>query len=206
MTIDICILASFIIALILGLIRGFIAQLCMLVGLYIAILLAPTFAGSVGHIFTEEPGLAYLVGFATIILFVWVLVWIIGPLLRKMLIFKALKKTDSLMGMGLAVLTTFIIVSVACSLFATINIGNLRPDKILELGANGLTEEEIEAYAEKFEQKDSDVRDYFEPKYVEYEVLDESLLFGGFAAVGDVLCPGLSNIEEEIMEWAISMK
>ena len=91
MIIDICILASFLVALVLGLIRGFIVQLCMLVGLYIAILLAPTFAGSVGHIFTDDPGLAYLVGFATIILFVWVLVWIIGPLLRKMLIFKALQ-------------------------------------------------------------------------------------------------------------------
>lgn len=206
MVIDICILVSFLIAIILGWRRGFIAQLCMLVGLYIAILLAPAFADSVGHIFTQEPGLAYLIGFAVIIIFVWLLIWIIGPLLRKMLIFKALKKTDSMLGMCLALLTTFIITSVVCSLFATINIGDLRADKVLELGANGLTEDQIEEYAEMFEERHSEVREYFEPKYVDYDILDESILFDSFVAVGDVLCPGLSDIEEEIMEWALSMK
>lgn len=206
MIIDIAILVAFIVALVLGWKRGFIAQLCMLVGLYIAILLAPVFADSVGHIFTAEPGLAYFTGFAAIIIFVWLLIWIIGPLLRKMLIFKALKKTDSMLGMFLAVLTTFIISSVLCSLFATINIGDLRADKVLELGAEGLTEEQIEEYAEMFEERDISVREYFEPNYVDYAILDESLLFNGFAAVGDVLCPGLNNVEEEIMEWAISMK
>ena len=64
----------------------------------------------------------------------------------------------------------------------------------------------IEEYAEMLENKDTRVREYFEPKYIAYEALDESKLFGPLAEFGEAICPGLEEIEEEIMEMALSIK
>ena len=59
MIIDIVLIAFALIALIVGWRKGFIVQLLQLIGLYIAVLIAPDFANEVGEIFTDDPGLAY---------------------------------------------------------------------------------------------------------------------------------------------------
>lgn len=206
MIIDIVLIVFALIALIVGWRKGFIVQLLQLIGLYIAVLIAPDFADEVGEIFTDDPGLAYLAGFGVIIIGAWIVIWVIAPLFRKILFFDTLRALDSLLGMVLALGTTVVITSVLCSLLVTANIGDMRPEKVLELGADGLSPDMIEEYAEMLENKDARVREYFEPKYIAYEALDESKLFGPLAEFGDAICPGLEEIEEEVMEMALSIK
>ncbi|MBO7242048.1 MAG: CvpA family protein [Alistipes sp.] len=206
MIIDILFAVLAILSLILGWRKGFVVQLIQLIVLYAAILLAPEFADSVGEIFTNDRSLTYLIGFVAIILVSWVVIRIIAPLFRKILLFGLLKKFDSLFGMVLSFFTMVIIVSVVCSLFVTANIGQMRADKVMELGAQGIDAETMEEYVEMFEDKDLRVRDFFEPNYVSYEVLDDSLLFNHLVDIGDVICPELEDIQEEILELAVGVK
>lgn len=206
MIIDILFAVLAILSLILGWRKGFVVQLIQLIVLYAAILLAPEFADSVGEIFTDDRSLTYLIGFVAIILVSWVVIRIIAPLFRKILLFGLLKKFDSLFGMVLSFFTMVIIVSVICSLFVTVNIGQMRADKVMELGAQGIDADTMEEYVEMFEDKDLRVRDFFEPNYVSYEVLDESLLFNHLVDIGDVICPKLEDIQEEILELAVGVK
>lgn len=206
MIIDILFAVLAILSLILGWRKGFVVQLIQLIVLYAAILLAPEFADSVGEIFTDDRSLTYLIGFVAIILVSWVVIRIIAPLFRKILLFGLLKKFDSLFGMALSFFTMVIIVSVICSLFVTVNIGQMRADKVMELGAQGIDADTMEEYVEMFEDKDLRVRDFFEPNYVSYEVLDESLLFNHLVDIGDVICPKLEDIQEEILELAVGVK
>ena len=206
MIIDILFAVLAILSLILGWRKGFVVQLIQLIVLYAAILLAPEFADSVGEIFTDDRSLTYLIGFVVIILVLWVVIRIIAPLFRKILLFGLLKKFDSLFGMVLSFFTMVIIVSVICSLFVTVNIGQMRADKVMELGAQGIDADTMEEYVEMFEDKDLRVRDFFEPNYVSYEVLDDSLLFNHLVDIGDVICPKLEDIQEEILELAVGVK
>lgn len=206
MIIDILFAVLAILSLILGWRKGFVVQLIQLIVLYAAILLAPEFADSVGEIFTDDRSLTYLIGFVAIILVSWVVIRIIAPLFRKILLFGLLKKFDSLFGMVLSFFTMVIIVSVVCSLFVTANIGQMRADKVMELGAQGIDADTMEEYVEMFEDKDLRVRDFFEPNYVSYEVLDDSLLFNYLVDIGDVVCPELEDIQEEILELAVGVK
>ena len=206
MIIDILFAVLAILSLILGWRKGFVVQLIQLIVLYAAILLAPEFADSVGEIFTNDRSLTYLIGFVAIILVSWVVIRIIAPLFRKILLFGLLKKFDSLFGMVLSFFTMVIIVSVICSLFVTANIGQMRADKVMELGAQGIDADTMEEYVEMFEDKDLRVRDFFEPNYVSYEVLDDSLLFNHLVDIGDVVCPELEDIQEEILELAVGVK
>ena len=206
MIIDILFAVLAILSLILGWRKGFVVQLIQLIVLYAAILLAPEFADSVGEIFTNDRSLTYLIGFVAIILVSWVVIRIIAPLFRKILLFGLLKKFDSLFGMVLSFFTMVIIVSVICSLFVTVNIGQMRADKVMELGAQGIDADTMEEYVEMFEDKDLRVRDFFEPNYVSYEVLDDSLLFNHLVDIGDVICPELEDIQEEILELAVGVK
>lgn len=206
MIIDILFVVLTILSLILGWRKGFVVQLIQLIVLYAAILLAPEFADSVGEIFTDDRSLTYLIGFVAIILVSWIVIRIIAPLFRKILLFGLLKKFDSLFGMVLSFFTMVIIVSVVCSLFVTANIGQMRADKVMELGAQGIDADTMEEYVEMFEDKDLRVRDFFEPNYVSYEVLDDSLLFNHLVDIGDVVCPELEDIQEEILELAVGVK
>ena len=108
--------------------------------------------------------------------------------------------------MALAVVATGLITAVLCSLFTTANIGEMRAEKVLELGSQGLTPEMVEEYADMLENRDARVREYFEPKYVDYEVLDESILFNELAKFGEAVFPELEEIEEEVLEWALTVK
>ena len=206
MIIDILFAVLAILSLILGWRKGFVVQLIQLIALYAAILLAPEFADSVGEIFTDDRSLTYLIGFVAIILVSWVVIRIIAPLFRKILLFGLFKQFDSLFGMVLSFFTMVIIVSVVCSLFVTVNIGQMRADKVMELGAQGIDADTMEEYVEMFEDKDLRVRDFFEPNYVSYEVLDDSLLFNHLVDIGDVICPKLEDIQEEILELAVGVK
>ena len=66
MIIDIILLIVMCVALLYGWRKGAIVQLLQLAGIFLAILLAPDFADEVGAIFTEDTGLAYLLGYGAI--------------------------------------------------------------------------------------------------------------------------------------------
>lgn len=205
MIIDIIIAIVALVALVMGWRRGFVVQLCQLVALYIAILIAPEFAGQIGASFSDDPGLAYIIGFVIIIVGTWLVVWIIAPLLRKILFWDFLRNVDSLLGAVLALVAMVVITSVGCSLFRTANIGEVRTDKLLELGAQNLSPEERAEYVEKIENKDISMREYFESRYIDYDTLNESRLFMPLASMGDTLCPGLDDFKEEMMEIAVNI-
>lgn len=205
MVIDILLLIIACVALLYGWRKGAVVLLLQLVGIYVAILLAPDYADNVGAMVTDDPGLAYLVGYAAIILGAWIVLWIIAPLFRKILFFDALRKVDSMLGMLFSFLATVVMVSVLLSLFVTANIGQIRADKILELGSSGLTEEQVAEYADMIERKDENLRDYFEPKYIDYKTLDESKFFYPLAEFGAEICPELKQIEQQMMEWTLNM-
>lgn len=205
MVIDIVLLIVICVALLYGWRKGAIVQFLQLVGVYLAILLAPDYADEVGAIFTEDAGLAYLIGYGVIIIGAWIALWIVAPLFRKMLFFDALRRIDSMLGMVLSFVATIVIVSVLFSLFVTANIGDMRSDKILELGTSGLTAAEIDEYAEMLESRDESLRDYFEPKYIDYKTLDESKFFNPLAEFGKDIFPGLEEAQREIMEWTLNM-
>ena len=204
MVIDILLLIVACVALLYGWRKGAVVLLLQLVGIYVAILLAPDYADDVGAIITEDQGLAYLLGYAAIILGAWIVLWIIAPLFRKILFFDALRKVDSLLGMAFSFLATGVIVSVLLSLFVTVNIGVIRTDKVLELGSSGLTTEQVEEYTDMIERKDKDLRDFFEPKYVDYETLDESKFFYPLANFGEEIFPSLKVVEQQMMEWTLN--
>lgn len=204
MVIDILLLIVACVALLYGWRKGAVVLLLQLVGIYVAILLAPDYADDVGAIITEDQGLAYLLGYAAIILGAWIVLWIIAPLFRKILFFDALRKVDSLLGMAFSFLATGVIVSVLLSLFVTANIGVIRTDKVLELGSSGLTTEQVEEYTDMIERKDKDLRDFFEPKYVDYETLDESKFFYPLANFGEEIFPSLKVVEQQMMEWTLN--
>jgi hypothetical protein len=205
MVIDIVLLIVICVALLYGWRKGAIVQFLQLAGVYLAIILAPDFADEVGAVFTEDAGLAYLIGYGVIILGAWIVLWIIAPLFRKMLFFDALRRIDSMLGMVLSFVATIVITSVLFSLFVTANIGDIRSDKILELGTSGLTAAEIDEYAEMLESRDESLRDYFEPKYIDYKTLDESKFFNPLAEFGEDIFPGLEKAQREIMEWTLNM-
>lgn len=205
MVIDIVLLIVICVALIYGWRKGAIVQFLQLVGVYLAVLLAPDFADEVGAVFTEDAGLAYLIGYGVIILGAWIVLWIVAPLFRKMLFFDALRRIDSMLGMVLSFVATIVITSVLFSLFVTANIGDIRSDKILELGTSGLTAAEIDEYAEMLDSRDESLRDYFEPKYIDYKTLDESKFFNPLAEFGEDIFPGLEKAQREIMEWTLNM-
>lgn len=204
MVIDILLLIVACVALLYGWRKGAVVLLLQLVGIYVAILLAPDYADDVGAIITEDQGLAYLLGYAAIILGAWIVLWIIAPLFRKILFFDALRKVDSLLGMAFSFLATGVIVSVLLSLFVTANIGVIRTDKVLELGSSGLTTEQVEEYTDMIERKDKDLRDFFEPKYIDYETLDESKFFYPLANFGEEIFPSLKEVEQQMMEWTLN--
>lgn len=204
MVIDILLLIVACVALLYGWRKGAVVLLLQLVGIYVAILLAPDYADDVGAIITEDQGLAYLLGYAVIIIGAWIVLWIIAPLFRKILFFDALRKVDSLLGMAFSFLATGVIVSVLLSLFVTANIGVIRTDKVLELGSSGLTTEQVEEYTDMIERKDKDLRDFFEPKYIDYETLDESKFFYALANFGEEIFPSLKVVEQQMMEWTLN--
>ena len=205
MVIDIILLIIACVALFYGWCKGAIVLLLQLVGIYVATLLATDYADKVGSMLTDDTGMSYLLGYIIIIVVVWLFVWIIAPLFRKLLLFDFLIKFDSVLGVLFSIVATVVIISVSFSLFTTANLGSVRPEKVLELGSSGLTPEQIKEYADMIERKDESLRDYFEPKYIDFETLEESKFFYPLADFGAKICPGLEDVQYQMMEWALNM-
>lgn len=202
--IDIIVIICLVWALILGIKRGFVAQLCHLIGLYMALLIAPKYATEVGALVMDDPGKAYLAGFILIVAAAAALVWIIAPLIKAIIIWRPMKGIDALLGALLNVALTVVIISALFSIFDRINISpNIRQEALAEI-VESHNEGDIRQRVTALSRADIDgeMRQYFEHKYVDYATLEESICFYPLAELGTKLIPSIRTFDETIRQEA----
>ena len=202
MVIDILVLICAIWALVLGIKRGILVQLCHFVGLYVAVLLAPKYALELGTLIFDEPSKAYITGFALIIIASVLLVWIVAPLLRYIIVWQPIRPIDALLGGVLNVATMVVITAVLFSVFDQINLGKeIRQDKFVELMQEYKGNEEqlkLRIAALGTDDNDKSMREYLNHRYISYETLKESRTFFPLAELGTRLVPTLKDIDKQI--------
>jgi hypothetical protein len=166
------------------------------------VLLAPKYALEVGSIIFDDPGNAYITGFALIIVATILLVWIVAPLLRYIIIWQPIRFLDVLLGGALNLATMVIITAVLFSVFDQINLGQeIRQDMLIELmdeyeGEEDQLKERIASLGEK--QKDDYMRKYLNHRYISFETLNESRSFFPLADLGKSLVPTLRDVDTQI--------
>ena len=198
--IDIFVIIALVWALVLGIKRGFVAQLCHLIGLYIALLAAPSFASQVGSLFMDDPGKAYLAGIILIVAAALIIIWIVAPLVKAIVVWKPVKGVDALLGALLNVTTTTLVIAALFSIFDRINLSsNIKQEALIEIVENH-SEGDIKAkiLALSNADIDSEMRHYFEHKYVDYETLESSVCFYPLAKFGTALIPTIKHFDETI--------
>lgn len=202
MVIDILVLICAVWALVLGVRRGLVVQLCHLVGLYIAILLAPDYASVVGSLIIDDPGKAYFVGFALIVVVAMLLIWIIAPLLRFIIVWHPVRWLDALLGGVLNIATMVIVTATLLSIFDRMNISDgIRQDRLVELMKEYKgREEELQTLIDQIDTASSDheIREYIDHRYISYETLKESICFFPLSELGAELSPSIKRLDEQI--------
>ena len=201
MVIDIIYIVALLIAIILGIRQGLLTQIFMLIASVATAFVAPTVATPLGLMFTDNELLAFTAGFGIMLLGAVVLVWLVAPLLKRLIIGKTLSGINSLLGACVAFASAVLILAVASTMFNTANIGEPDTEKIeayINECNNGQCEEELRQSIDNLGDilnKESSMREYFKPRFVEYEILDESRLFEYFIWVGDNICPEIEEIQ-----------
>ena len=196
MIIDIIIVVLLLLAVVLGIRQGLLTQICYLIAFIATSIFAPHVAAPIGSLFTDNTMIAFVIGFAIILIGAAVLVWLISPLLKKILVWDVLRKINATLGAIVAIVSTVLILSLICTTANTANLGDVNTTKMAELISSCDNEAEVEQELEKIFQKDASMRDYFEPRFIAYETLDDSMLFGFMTKLGDVVCPGLSTLQQ----------
>ena len=206
MVIDIIVAILAVWMFILGLRRGFIVELCHLVGIYAAVLLAPKFATQVGSLVMDDPGKAYLAGFFLIVACAVLLVWIIAPLVRMMVVWKPIRFIDSLLGGLLSLATLVVVVASLLAVFDRINLGTeIRNDKLAEMFVEyeGRENELVEKLRTLNEgDVDGQMREFFHHKYISYETLSGSATYFPLVHLGVKIAPTIKLIDGYIREEA----
>ena len=206
MVIDIVVAILAVWLFILGLRRGFIVELCHLVGIYAAVLLAPKFATQVGSLFMDDPGKAYLAGFFVIVACAVLLVWIIAPLVRMLVVWKPIRFFDSLLGGILSLATLIVVVASLLAIFDRINLGTeIRNDKLGEMFVEyeGRENELVEKLRKLNEgDVDGEMREFFHHKYISYETLASSMTYFPLVEFGVRIAPTIKQIDGYIREEA----
>ena len=202
--IDVVVIIALVWAFILGIKRGLVVQLCHLVGLYMAMLIAPRFASDVGSLFMDDPGKAYLAGFVIIVAAALILIWVIAPIIKVMVVWKPIKGIDTVMGGVLNIATSLIVIAALFSIFDHINLSpNIKQDKLFEMVQShdeGDIKEKILALSQA--DIDGQMREYFEHKYISYETLDKSISFFPLAKFGTRAIPTIKHFDSKIREEA----
>lgn len=206
MVIDIVVAILAVWLFILGLRRGFIVELCHLVGIYAAVLLAPKFATQVGSLFMDDPGKAYLAGFFVIVACAVLLVWIIAPLVRMLVVWKPIRFFDSLLGGILSLATLVVVVASLLAIFDRVNLGTeIRNDKLGEMFVEyeGRENELVEKLRKLNEgDVDGEMREFFHHKYISYETLASSMTYFPLVEFGVRIAPTIKQIDGYIREEA----
>lgn len=206
MVIDIVVAILAVWLFILGLRRGFIVELCHLVGIYAAVLLAPKFATQVGSLVMDDPGKAYLAGFFLIVACAVLLVWIIAPLVRMLVVWKPIRFFDSLLGGILSLATLIVVVASLLAIFDRVNLGTeIRNDKLGEMFVEyeGRENELVEKLRKLNEgDVDGEMREFFHHKYISYETLASSMTYFPLVEFGVRIAPTIKQIDGYIREEA----
>ena len=202
MVIDILVAICLIWAFILGLRRGLVVQLCHLIGLYVAILIAPNHASTVGALISDDPAKGYIAGFALIVVVAMLLIWIVAPLLRFVIIWKPIRPIDTLLGGVLNIATCLVVIAALFSIFDHMNIGEgIRQDRLVELieEYDGREQELAEVIKDMNNiTPRSEIRECLNYRYVEYETLNNSICFFPLAELGTELVPTIKELDKEI--------
>jgi hypothetical protein len=205
MIIDVIIILALIISFILGIRQGVITQIFMLIAIITTAVVAPAVAAPFGMLFTDNELLAISVGFIIMLLGAIILVWMVAPLLKKLVIGKKLNRINSIIGACVALASMTLFLAVASTMFTHANIGERDTAKIeafVNECGNGESEEELRGSIDelgKILSEDAAAREYFKPRFVAYETLDESRLFNLFVKLGDNICPRISEIRKNVM-------
>lgn len=202
--IDIIVIIAAIMAFYMGYRRGFIVQLISLVGLYIAVLLAPTIAEPIGSIFISNEYMAYVAGFFLVLAVALFIMWFAAPLIGKLIFWNPFERLDVLMG-GLLNLVVMIIVTSA--LFAAFDYANIsskpKMESINEYVVENVGSGDIEAKVKALADGDIEtMRKFFEPRFVEYETLESSALFDPLAGFGRFIAPSMDGFNKTMREEA----
>lgn len=202
--IDIIVIIAAIMAFYTGYRRGFIVQLISLVGLYIAVLLAPTIAKPIGSIFISNEYMAYVAGFFLVLAAALFIMWFAAPLIGKLIFWNPFERLDALMG-GLLNLVVMIIVTSA--LFAAFDYANIsskpKMESINEYVVENVDSGDIEAKVKALADGDIEtMRKFFEPRFVEYETLESSALFDPLAGFGRFIAPSMDGFNKTMREEA----
>lgn len=202
--IDIIVIIAAIMAFYTGYRRGFIVQLISLVGLYIAVLLAPTIAKPIGSIFISNEYMAYVAGFFLVLAVALFIMWFAAPLIGKLIFWNPFERLDALMG-GLLNLVVMIIVTSA--LFAAFDYANIsskpKMESINEYVVENVGSGDIEAKVKALADGDIEtMRKFFEPRFVEYETLESSALFDPLAGFGRFIAPSMDGFNKTMREEA----
>lgn len=197
MILDIILVVILLIAAVIGMRQGLITQLCLLLAIVLTTVVTPIIAKPMGSLFTDNEILAYIAGFCIMLLITVVIVWVVAPLIKKHLLGDKLRKVNALIGAIVAIITTTILLSVVCTTLNTFNLGTINTVKANELREECKDMDEFNDKFEKLIRKDSEMRDYFEPRFISYETLDDSILFGAFVWMGDIACPSISTLRSD---------
>jgi uncharacterized membrane protein required for colicin V production len=206
---DIIIIIAAILSFYVGYRRGFIAQLINLVGLYLAILLAPVLAEPVGSIFFDNEYLAYVAGFFVVLAVAMLLMWFISPIVSKLLFWNPFKGLDAILG---GVLNLVVTIIVASSLFAAFDYANINTSKpnaekigehIYSCASEKETAADLKSDALALANGDiKTLRTYFRPRFVEYKTLESSALFDPLAGLGRAITPSLGSFKNKVRDEA----
>lgn len=202
--IDIIVIIAAIMAFYTGYRRGFIVQLISLVGLYIAVLLAPTIAKPIGSIFISNEYMAYVAGFFLVLAVALFIMWFAAPLIGKLIFWNPFERLDALMG---GVLNLVVMIIVTSALFAAFDYANIsskpKMESINEYVVENVGSGDIEAKVKALADGDIEtMRKFFEPRFVEYETLESSALFDPLAGFGRFIAPSMDGFNKTMREEA----
>lgn len=198
MILDIIIVVVLLLAVIFGMRQGLIAQICTLIAIIAAAVIAPSVAQPIGGMFTDSEMLSFAIGFIVILVAAIILVWLIAPILKKILVWDFLKKFNSIAGAVMGLISMTLLLSVASTMFNTANIGDIDNNKVATLFDSCDDPDEMEDKFEKILLKDPSMREYYTPRFVEYQTLDDSFLFGCLVWIGDNICPNIAEFQDKV--------
>lgn len=188
--IDLAVVLIVIWAVVMGMRRGLVVQLCHMAGLYIAIIVASRYAAAVGGIFLRDESSAAAVGFCLIVAVVMLAVWIAAPMIRSVAVWRPVKPVDTVTGAAVSVAAVLMALGALFSVFDKANV-DAESISVETLRDNP---EAVRRYLETGEE----ARELFEHKYVDFATLDRSFTFYPLVRLGDALWPQLSDIDRAV--------
>lgn len=200
MIIDIIIGILLLLAVIIGIRQGLLTQICYLIALIATLRIAPDVATPIGSWLSDDEVTAHIIGFCIMLLGAAILVWLIAPLLKKLLFWDVLRKINALLGAIVSLATTTILLSLLCTTINTTNLGDIDRKKMEELIHTCDSDEMLASEINRVLDRDIAMRYYFEPRFIEYKTLDESCLFSKLLWVGDNIYPYISTLHSNIAD------